>query len=147
MKKVLVLYYSRSGNTEKMAKAVVEGLQSVDDISVELSYHVDAVELSGYDAILFGAPTYRKEMPVDFNNLFGEAAQKGISLQGKIGAAFGSYGWNAEAPQKVLVILQEKFGMQTPEPPVLAKYIPDQAALEACRNLGKKIAETLKNQP
>jgi flavorubredoxin len=146
MKKVLVLYYSRSGNTEKMAKAVVEGLQSVGDISVELSYHVDTVELSGYDAILFGAPTYRKEMPVDFNNLFGEAAQKGISLQGKIGAAFGSYGWNAEAPQKVLVILQEQFGMKTPEPPVLAKYIPDQAALEACRNLGKKIAETLKNQ-
>jgi flavodoxin I len=68
-------------------------------------------------------------------------------LKGKIGAAFGSYGWNAEAPQKVLVILKETFGMQTPEPPVLAKYIPDQAALDACRNLGKKIAETLKNQP
>jgi len=147
MKKVLVLYYSRSGNTEKMAKAVVEGLQSIGDISVELSYHVEASELSSYDAILFGAPTYRKEMPVDFQNLFDEAAANGVDLKGKIGAAFGSYGWNAEAPQKVLVILQEKFGMQTPEPPVLAKYIPDQAALEACRNLGKKIAETLKNQP
>ena len=41
MKKVLVLYYSRSGNTEKMAKAVAEGAQSVSDTAVELSYHVD----------------------------------------------------------------------------------------------------------
>ena len=147
MKKVLVLYYSRSGNTEKMAKAVAEGAQSVGDLAVELSYHVEASELSSYDAILFGAPTYRKEMPIDFKNLFEEAATNGVNLKGKIGAAFGSYGWSAEAPQKVLDILQEKFGMQTPEPPVLAKYIPDQTALDACRNLGKKIAETLKNQP
>lgn len=147
MKKVLVLYYSRSGNTEKMAKAVVEGLQSVGDVAVDLSYHVDASELRGYDAIVFGVPTYRKEMPMEFQKLFEEAATNGVDLKGKIGAAFGSFGWNAEAPQKVLVILREKFGMQTPEQPVFAKYIPDQATLDACRNLGKKIAETLKNQP
>ena len=147
MKKLLVLYYSRSGNTEKMAKAVAEGAQSVSDTVVELSYHVDASELSTYDAILFGAPTYRKEMPVDFKNLFEEAATKGISLKGKIGAAFGSYGWSGEAPKQVLEILQTQFGIQTPEPPLLAKYIPDPAALDSCRTLGKKIAETLKNQP
>jgi flavodoxin I len=147
MKKLLVLYYSRSGNTEKMAKAVAEGAQSVSDTIVELSYHVDASELSTYDAILFGAPTYRKEMPVDFKNLFEEAATKGISLKGKIGAAFGSYGWSGEAPKQVIEILQTQFGIQTPEPPLLTKYIPDPAALDSCRNLGKKIAETLKNQP
>jgi flavodoxin I len=147
MKKLLVLYYSRSGNTEKMAKAVAEGAQSVSDTVVELSYHVDASELSTYDAILFGAPTYRKEMPVDFKNLFEEVATKGISLKGKIGAAFGSYGWSGEAPKQVLEILQTQFGIQTPEPPLLAKYIPDTAVLDSCRNFGKKIAETLKNQP
>ena len=147
MKKLLVLYYSRSGNTEKMAKAVAEGAQSISDTVVELSYHVDASELKGFDAILFGAPTYRKEIPVDFKNLFEEAAAKGISLKGKIGAAFGSYGWSGEAPKQVIDILQTQFGMQTPEPPLLAKYIPDQATLDACRNLGQKIAETLKNQP
>jgi hypothetical protein len=47
----------------------------------------------------------------------------------------------------VLDILKEKFEMQTPEPPVLAKYIPDQTALDACRALGKKISETLMNTP
>lgn len=147
MKKLLVLYYSRSGNTEKMAKAVAEGAQSISDTVVELSYHIDASELSDYDAVLFGAPTYRKEIPIEFKNLLEEAAAKGITLKGKIAAAFGSYGWSGEAPKQVLDILQTKFEMQTPEPPLLAKYIPDQASLDACRNLGKKIAETLKNQP
>jgi flavorubredoxin len=147
MKKVLVLYYSRSGNTEKMAKAVAEGAQSVSDTTVEVSYHIEPPELSNYDAILFGAPTYRKEYPIDFKNLFEEASAKGISLKGKIGAVFGSYGWSGEAPQQVLDVLQSKFEMKTSEPPLLAKYIPDEAALEASRNLGKKVAETLKNQP
>ena len=54
MKKILVLYYSRTGNTEKMAKAVAEGAQSSSNVEVELSYHVDAESLSCYDAILVG---------------------------------------------------------------------------------------------
>ena len=88
MKKVLVLYYSRTGNTEKMANAVAEGLQSGGDVEVELSFHVDAESLSVYDAILVGVPTYHHDMPVDFKNLFEEAAVQGLNLKGKIGAVF-----------------------------------------------------------
>jgi flavodoxin I len=148
MKKVLVLYYSRSGNTEKMAKAIAEGAQGIGDTSVEVSYHLDdASELTNFDAIVIGAPTYRKEYPIDFKNLFEEVEAKNLNLKGKLGAAFGSYGWSGEAPQLVLDILKTKFEMQTPEPPLNVKYIPDQAALDASKTLGKKIAETLKNQP
>jgi flavodoxin I len=147
MKKVLVLYYSRSGNTEKMAKAVMEGAQGVNDTVVDLTYHLDgASELAGYDAILVGAPTYRKEMPIDFKNLFQEAAEKGINLKGKIGAAFGSYGWDGTAPAQVVELMQA-LGMVVSELPLLAKYIPDKAVLDACIDLGRRIAETLKNQP
>lgn len=148
MKKVLVLYYSRSGNTEKMAKAIVEGAQSVNDTTVELTYHMDkASDLTNYDAIIMGVPTYRKEMPIDFKNLFEEAAQNNLSLKGKLGAVFGSYGWDAAAPPQVVSIMQNQLGMTVSEPPLIAKYIPNEAALEACKNLGKKIAETLKNPP
>jgi len=145
MKKLLVLYYSRSGNTEKMAKAVAEGAQSVDGVKVELNYHIETQDLIAYDAIAVGAPTYRHEMPVDFKNLFEEAASHGISLKGKIGAAFGSYGWSGEAPKLVLDLMQTKLEMQAIESPILTKYIPDQAALDECKNLGKKLAETLMN--
>jgi Uncharacterized flavoproteins len=148
MKKVLVLYYSRSGNTEKMAKAVVEGAQSVSDTAVELTYHIDdASDLTNYDAVIMGVPTYRKEMPIDFKNLFEEAAAKNLTLKGKVGAVFGSYGWDPAAPPQVISIMQNQLGMTVSEPVLLAKYIPDEAALDACKNLGKRIAETLKNQP
>ena len=146
MKKVLVLYYSRTGNTERMANAIAEGAQSSGNVEVELNYHVDAESLSAYDAILVGSPTYHHDMPVDFKNLFEEAAVQGISLKGKIGAAFGSYGWSGEAPKLILEIMKNKFEMQVVEAPLLAKYMPDQSMLNACRDLGKRISESLMNR-
>jgi flavodoxin I len=146
MKKVLVLYYSRTGNTEKMANAVAEGAKSGSDIEVELSYHVDAESLGSYDAILVGSPTYHHDMPVDFKSLLEEAAVKGISLKGKIGAVFGSYGWSGEAPKLLLEIMKYKFEMEIAEAPLLAKYVPDQNMLNACRALGTKVSESLMNR-
>jgi len=141
--KILVLYYSRTGNTEKMAEAVVEGAKSGDNMEVELSYHVDADDLSHFDAILLGAPTYHHDTPMDMKNLFEEAAVKGSTLKGKVGAAFGSYGWSGEAPKLLLEIMKNKFEMLVIEPPLLAKYKPDENLLDKCRDLGKSISETL----
>jgi flavodoxin I len=142
MPKVLVIYYSRSGNTEKMAKAVAEGAKSIQNVAVDLNYHIEAEELASYDAILVGTPTYHAQMPIDFKNLFEEAATKQINLKSKIGSAFGSYGWSGEAPQAVSEILK-KFDMQVIEPPIRARYIPDQQALDACTDLGKRVAKQL----
>jgi flavorubredoxin len=146
MKRILVLYYSQTGNTEKMANAVAEGAKSISEIAVELSFHVDSEELGSFDAVLIGSPTYHHEMPVDFKNLFEEATKKGISLKGKTGATFGSYGWSGEAPKLILEIMKNKFEMQVVEPPLLANYTPDQTILNACRNLGKNVSESLKNR-
>ena len=129
-----------------MANAVAEGAQSSGNVEVELNFHVDTERLGSYDAILVGAPTYNHDLPVDFKNLFEEAAVQGISLKGKIGAAFGSYGWSGEAPKLILEIMKYKFEMQVIEPPLLAKYIPDQNMLNACRDLGKKVSESLMNR-
>ncbi len=143
MKQILVLFYSRTGNTEKMAKAVAEGAKIKDDINVELNYHVEPEDLSTFDAILVGTPTYHHEMAVEFKNLFEEAAVKGVSLKGKVGAAFGSYGWSGEAPKLILEIMKNKFEMQVNEPPLLARYLPDPKGLSDCREFGKRIAENL----
>jgi flavodoxin I len=146
MKKVLVLYYSQTGNTEKMANAVSEGAQIRGSIEVELNFHVDAESLNTYDAILVGTPTYHHDMPVDFKNLFEDSAVKGINLKNKIGAAFGSYGWSGEAPKLILEIMKGKFEMQVNEPPLLSKYAPDQKILDACRSLGERVSESLMNR-
>jgi len=144
--KILVLYYSRSGNTEKMAKAVAEGAKSAANSDVELNYYVDAEDLPSFDAILLGAPTYHHDMPMDMKTLFEEAAAKGISLKGKVGAAFVSYGWSGEAPKLLLEIMKNKFEMQVTEPPLLAKYVPDEKALNMCRDFGRRVSETLMQQ-
>ena len=141
--KVLVLYYSRTGNTEKMAKAVVEGVKSVQGVEVELSYSVSPEELSSFDVILVGVATYHHDMPVGFKSFFEEVAVKNISLRGKIGAAFGSYGWSGEAPKLVIEIMRNKFEMNVAEPPLSIRYEPDQAGLEKCRELGRRVAERL----
>ena len=143
MPKILVLYYSRTGNTEKMANAIAEGARSLANTEVSVEYHVDADDLSKFDVVFVGTPTYHHEMPLDVKRLFEEAAVKGISLKGKAGAAFGSYGWSGESPKLVLEIMKYKFEMVIHEPPLLARYAPDQASLNNCRELGKRVSERL----
>lgn len=143
MPKILILYYSRTGNTEKMAEAVAEGARTAQGTQVELKYHVRPEELAEFDAVVVGVPTYHHDMAADIKGLFEEVAVKDVSLKGKVGAAFGSYGWSGEAPRMVLEIMKNRFEMHTMEPPLLIKYIPDQAGLEKCREFGKRIAERL----
>jgi len=143
MPKILVFYYSRTGNTEKMANAVAEGARNIGSTEVEMEYHVDADDLNRFDAVIVGVSTYHHDMPMDVKLLFEEAAEKGINLKGKTGAAFGSYGWSGEAPKLVLEIMKNKFEMVITESPLLARYMPDQNSLTLCRELGKRVSETL----
>jgi flavodoxin I len=129
-----------------MANAVVEGAKSVGNMEVELSYYVDAEDLAGFDAILVGTPTYNHAIPIDMERLFEDAAAKGVSLKGKVGGAFGSYGWSGEAPRFILEIMKNKFELRVVEEPLLAKYAPDQNMLDMCRDLGKRVSETLMRQ-
>ena len=146
MPKILVLYYSRTGATKKMAEAVAEGAKTVQNAEVELSYHVETETLSNYDALIIGTPTYHHDMTLDMKMLFEDAAVRNVNLKNKIGAAFGSYGWSGEAPRMIIEIMKNKFEMHVPEPPLLIKYTPDQTALSACRDLGKRISESLMHQ-
>ena len=84
---------------------------------------------------------------MDFKNLFEEAAVQAVNLQGKIGAAFGSYGWSGEAPKLIIEIMKNKFKMQVDEPPLLANYVPNEKMLGTCKDLGKRIAEKLMSTP
>ena len=141
--RILVLYYSQTGNTDKMAKAVAEGAQNVQQVNVELSYYADAEQLSQFDALAVGAPTYHHDMTLNMKRLFEEAGAKNVDLKGKLGAAFGSYGWSGEAPKLILEIMKNRFEMSVIEPPLLLKYTPDAAGLEKCRELGRRVAARL----
>ncbi len=144
-KKILIFYYSRTGNTEKMAQAVAEGVNSTGEAEVDIKYFMDAEDLAGYDIILIGAPTFNKDMPIDTKRLLEQAISIGVNLKEKVGATFGSYGWSGEAPKLVLDILRDKLRMSTPEPPLLSKLTPDSTILGKCREFGKRISESVRS--
>jgi len=141
--KLLILYDSQTGNTEKMAEAVAEGARSVPNVEVVLKYYARPEELAEASAIVFGSPTYYHDMTLPIKQMLEETAKSNMQLKDKIGAAFGSYGWSGEAPQLILEILRNRFGMKTIEPGLTVLYEPTQAKLEECRKLGKTIAEKI----
>ena len=143
MLKVLIIYYSQTGNTEKMARAIEEGAKSVVGIDVEVKYFVKPEELAEADAVILGMPTYYHDIGMDMKNLLEGASKEEIDLKGKVGAAFGSYGWSGEAPNLLLEIMKNRFGMDVVEPALRIKYNPDQKGLDECRQLGKTVAEKI----
>jgi len=143
MPKLLILYDSQTGNTEKMAEAVAEGARSVANVEVTVKYYARPEELAEASAIIFGSPTYYHDMTLPIKQMLEEASKANIQLKDKFGAAFGSYGWSGEAPQLILEILKNRFGMKTIEPKLTAIYTPNQAKLEECRKLGRAVAEKI----
>jgi flavorubredoxin len=119
--KILLLYYSQTGNTGKKTRAVTEGAKTGQGMEVELGYYVEPEMLSQFDAILVGIPTYHHDMTVDMKQLFEEVAVKNVNLKDKLGGAFGSYGWSGEAPRMVLETMKNKFEINVIDPPLLVK--------------------------
>jgi flavorubredoxin len=143
MPTILILYNTKTGNTELMAKAVEEGAKAVSGVNVNLQYHASTEELDAADGVIFGVPTYNHNMTVDIQRLLEDAAKKSVTLDGKPVGGFGSFGWSGEAPRQVVEIAVNKFHMRHIEPLVLAKYKPDNNSLTSCKELGKKIAEAV----
>ena len=143
MLNLLIIYYSQTGNTEKMAMATQEGAKSVVGINVELKYFAKPEELAEADAIILGMPTYYHDIGIDMKNLLEGVSKEEIDLKGKVGAAFGSYGWSGEAPIILLEIMKNRFEMDVVEPALRIKYNPDKKGLEECRKLGKAVAKKI----
>lgn len=93
MKRVLVTYYSRSGNTERMAQLIAEGLRqkgvSVDLITVD---KVNIDSLPEYDGYIIGSPNYFGTMAAEVKKFIDESVKYYRKIEGKLVAAFTSTG-------------------------------------------------------
>ena len=85
MKKVLVAYLSRTGKTEKMAEYIAEGIRFTGNTSdlKKISEIKNEKALDGYDAYVFGCPTYHRDITEGMKT-FLFSAQK-ANLTGKVG--------------------------------------------------------------
>ena len=91
MAKALVCYYSRTGNTRKMAVRIADVLKS-EGLEVDLKKveETTAAELVGYDCIVLGSPTYYGAMAWEMKKLLDESVKFHGKLRGKVGGAFTS---------------------------------------------------------
>ncbi|MCK4727836.1 MAG: NAD(P)H-dependent oxidoreductase [Desulfobacterales bacterium] len=94
MSKVLISYFSKSGNTEKMAEYIKEGLDSLGDVDVDLKKVQDTTikDLRSSDGIVIGSPTYFGVMATEVKELMDKSIQCYGKLVGRVGGAFSSSG-------------------------------------------------------
>jgi|SRR3989339_1099624 len=146
MKKALIVYYSRTGKTEQMAEHIAEGVRITGNEAdlKKVSEIKSEKDLDGYDAYLFGCPTYHRTMPNNFET-FLFLAQK-ARLQGRVGGAFGSYTHSGDAPKMIFDTMEFVYKMKVTELGsfnMLENIVGTQEGLKSCHDYGKAIGEKL----
>ncbi|MFC1820806.1 FprA family A-type flavoprotein [Thermodesulfobacteriota bacterium] len=144
-RKALVIYDSMWHSTETMAETIVEALGQVgvDAKPMHLrKYHRSDIiaEVLDAGAIIVGSPTLNNGLYPTVSDFL--TYMKGLKPKNKIGAAFGSYGWSGEAV-KLINMEMEEMKFNVIDPGLKIQYVPDEKGIDACSELGKKIAERL----
>jgi flavorubredoxin len=125
-----------------MADAIVEGVKSRNVEAQVMNFHEARIEeIKSADAIAIGSSTFYYKMLPPMEK-FIESLSK-VNVKGKIGAAFGSYGWSGEAPVMIAEKMRE-LGIKVIDPVLRIQYQPTDKDLEECKQLGKDLAKKLK---
>jgi len=162
---VVVIYDSKTGFTESMAKAVVDGVRDVKGVEGELltvgtPYSVS--RLDKVDAIVLGSPTHygdvTLEMKTFLETLKGLKETNKLKLSGKKGGIFAAYTWDRGWVVDKLQVYMNVLGIELVASPVSALdrmggsifhggRVPliriDEKSLQRCRELGRAVAKNL----
>ncbi len=160
MGKILILYYTRTGNTEKMARAVADGAQRVSgtELRVRSTREAVAEDLLWCDGVAVGSPTNFGSIAWEMKKWWDEVPfDQWLKLDGKIGCAFSSSGgWGGGAElncMTILTILMNYgllvFGVTDYVGPkftahygaIVAGEPREDREIESCRRLGQRLAE------
>jgi NAD(P)H dehydrogenase (quinone) len=155
MAKILVVYDSKTGNTEKMAFAVAEGAKQIKGVKVTVKRieQTRVKDLLNADGIIMGSPTYYGQMSAKLKVLIDESVKIHGKLEGKVGAAFTSSGGTATGAETTLLSILEAMlvhGMivqgraDNKHYGAAAVGSPRKKELEYCRALGKRVANLVK---
>ena len=143
MSKMLVVYASRTGETEKIANLIAEGVRfsgheaSVKDVK-DIKQEAD---LQGFDGYVFGSATYHGDMMQGMKTLLFLAEKAG--LKDSVGGAFGAFGWSGEAPDRIFETMAHIFQMDMVNNPLRLKSSSLGGGLQMAQAYGKQIAQKL----
>lgn len=141
MSKVAVVFWSGTGNTEAMANKVADGAKAAGaEVQVLTPETFDAAKMDEFDAVAFGCPAMGAEEleETEFAPMFEACESK---LSGKKIALFGSYGWGDGEWMRGWEKDCDDSGIRLVCESVTCCEAPDDAALDACRALGKELAK------
>lgn len=152
MPKVLVVYYSRSGHTESLAKAIAQAIAE-EGLDVDCKNVEDANpdELLDTDGVVLGSPTYYGTMAAEMKKFIDDSVKHHGKLDGKIGAAFATAGGMGQETtvlsllEALLIhgmIVQGDFRGHHYGPTSLGK--PGERDIQRCQRFGQRFASLVK---
>jgi NAD(P)H dehydrogenase (quinone) len=146
------MYDSRSGNTEKMATAVLEGAKNVEGVEPVLK-RIDDVrleDLQAADGIIMGSPTYYGQMSGKLKAFIDSSNKLHGKLVGKVGGAFTSCGGAACGAETTLLSILNALLVHGMIVQGMHEYnhygivsigAPGKREIELCMRLGEKTAK------
>jgi len=151
---ILVLYYSKGGNTRKLAEAIAEGIDQVEGVAAVLR-HTDEVTRDDFvdsAGVIVGSPVYFGSMAAPLKKVLDDFVSVRRRMENKIGAAFATSGDPTGGKETtILSILQALliYGMIIVGDPLSATGhygvacvgAPDSGSSENARKLGRRVAE------
>jgi anaerobic nitric oxide reductase flavorubredoxin len=144
--KIVIVFDTMWGSTDKMARAVAEGTvsQGVDVklLKLRAANRTEAMtEIIDAKAVIVGSPTLNNDMFPTLGSFLTYAT--GLKPKGKLWAFFGSYGWGGGAV-KAMTEMAQKAGFEVYEQSIQVKYVPDSEDLKKCFEFGQQIAAKIK---
>ena len=146
---MLILYYSGSGNTKKMAKPIAEAMKSSTiNVTVEDAVKFDISLLPNYDSIVLGSPTYFSNVAWQVKKVIDESIvhYSGGKLKGKVAGIFTSAGTSSNGKDclKMLdVALGLHHGMKVIQGIIRVDGESDKEVEKRCQEYGKRLVKEI----
>jgi len=140
MKKITIVYWSGTGNTEMMAKAISEGAQDAGAEVKLLSVDKATVaDIENADGIALGCPSMGIEVLEESEmEPFIESIENAVT--GKPTVLFGSYDWGNGEWMDDWAKRMENYGADLVNEGLIVQLEPTEASLKSCKELGVKLA-------
>jgi flavorubredoxin len=143
MAKALIVYATRTGETERIGNLIAEGIRFSGQEAkvVDVKEIKKETDLQGYDALVFGSATYHGDMMQSMKTMLFLAEK--ANLADKVGGAFGAFGWSGEAPDRIFETMRNIFVMKMVSGPLRLKSTSLGGGVQMAQDYGREIAKKL----
>lgn len=143
MARALIVCATRTGETLNIGNLIGEGVRfsGHEAAVVKVNEIKTEKDLQGYDGLVFGSATYHGDMIQGMKTLLFLAEKAG--LEGKVGGAFGAFGWSGEAPDRIYDTMKNIFRMEMVGGPLRLKASTLGGGIQMAQDYGRQIGAKL----